>query len=455
MADGIGERTDEPALERAERAGLKLALKGRTAALVLIAAWFGFSTHDVLALRAVAIVLPFILLGIAHHALVGTRFDRWWLKYLFFTIDVLALGSIVAFGQLSYGGDVPQIIAFRAYGPYYAFIMLPLAALSLSPGLLVWTGAMICAAWWAAFLYVVSGMERTVSWGDLAPLPSAEQYLDLFLDPDFIGVGNRIEETVFIMLTALLLALAVHRARGAVRAHAVAERTSREVEQIFGHYVPPEVVRRLVRERATALAATRRDATVLFLDVQGFTGLAERMAPDRLIGVLSAFIDEATAVIGRRDGVVIDLIGDAVLATFNVPLDVPDHARKALDAGRDLLRMSAERRFDGVALPIRIGIASGPVAAGSVGGQRRSFTVYGDTVNLAQRLEQLNKERGTALLASAATAAATGEGGGLRPMGEVGIRGRERSEPVYALAPGHGAPEDAIPPSTIVREERA
>ncbi len=421
----------EEALLEAERRGLKLAIKGRTAALIVVALWFVLATaggpDPMLGLP----ILPFIMTGIIHHLLIASRHDRWWLKYVFFTIDVLALGSIVVLADLSRGGDVPQIIAFRAYGPYYALIMLPLAALSLSPGLLLWTGTMVCVAWWTAFVIVVSDMEQRVSWSDLPPGPTAQQYLDVFLSPNFIGTGNRIEETAFIMMTTLLLALAVHRARGVVRAHAESEAARRQVEQAFGRYVPAQVVDRIL-EGPDALAPSEREATILFLDVQGFTTLSERLPPAELIALLSTFFDEATEVISRFDGVVVGYAGDALLASFNAPLATADHAAQAVKAGGQLLRMVEEKRFGNERLKIRIGIATGPIAAGSVGGHRRSYTVYGDTVNLAQRLEEANKTYGTRMLIARPTFERI-EGLEARFVGNLPIRGREATVDVFAV----------------------
>ena len=436
------------ALAAAQRAGMKLALKCRTVALGVIGLWFVVtSSSAIVTVYATILIGGFIVLGLLHHRLVGSRWDRWWLKYAFFAIDVLALTALTAFGPLSLRGDIPQIIAFRAYGPYYALMMLPLAALSLTPRLLLFTGATICVGWWAAFLWVVSGMERTLSWGDLPPTPDAEQYLSVFLDPDFIGVGNRVEETAFIMLTSILLAIAVGRARGVVLAFAAAERARRDLARTFGRYLPEQVAQALLAN-PDSLAPVTRDGTVLFLDIQGFTHFSESRAPQEVLATLHTFFDAATETIADHGGVVIDLIGDALLATFNIPLDQPDHAAMAIRSAHALERSADTLRFNGTRLGIRIGIATGPVAAGSVGGRRQTYTVYGDTVNLAQRLEQMNKQTGTRVLVSQATVAAAPTIA-VRPVGDMAIKGRSATADVFALdmgAPAGSAVETDIPP---------
>ncbi len=422
----------EAELSAAERAGLKIGIKGRNLALLPIAAWFGIAGNYPGYLYALLALAGFLALGLLQLRLIGSRLDRPWHRYAFLTVDIAALGLMAALMPLSTGGEVPQIIALRAYGVYYLFLVLGVATLSLSPGLVLWAGGATVVALWTAFAWIVSGMERIVSWGDLPPSPTAQAYLDVFLDPDFVGIGNRITETVFVLLTAAVLAVAVKRAREVVRSHARAERQRARVQQVFGRYVPGEVAGALLSDGGT-LAAQTRVASVLFVDIEGFTKFAEGQDPERVIAVLNAYFDGVAKTIGAEGGVVISFIGDAVLAAFNLPLPQPDFAARALAAGQALLDLAARETFEGEALRIRVGIATGPVAAGSVGGGgRQTYTVYGDTVNLAQRLEAKNKELGSHLLVCAETRAACPTVA-LREVGEVPIRGR--SEAVRAFAP--------------------
>lgn len=425
------------ALRKAEAAGLKLAILGRFGVLAVAGVWW-IASHqawDERVLYPVFILALFFALGAAQYALIGRSWDRPWLKYLMFGLDIWAMGFVVAFGPLSLGGDVPQILAFRAYGPYYSLILLGLAALALSPGLIVWSGAMIGASWWAAFLYIVSGMERTVSWSDLPPAPSAQAYMAVFLDPDFIGRGNRVEETLFIFLTSLLLALAVHRARGAVVDHARMTKAHEDARGALGRFVPEAVVEAVTRT-PHALAPDRRIGSVLFLDVRGFTALAEREPPERVFAILTAFFDAAGETLARHGGVITNIQGDALLATFNAPVPNEDHARAALSAALDLAALAETGRFADRALGVRIGVNTGPLASGSVGGARRqAFTVHGDAVNVAARLEALNKEYGTTILAGADTLTAAGGWPGARPVGKIALRGRARPLVVHAVEP--------------------
>ena len=128
------------------------------------------------------------------------------------------------------------------------------------------------------------------------------------------------------------------------------------------------------------------------------------MGQSSVVSVLNAFFDEATATITRHDGVVTQFIGDAIMATFNLPVRDPKHAANAVRAALDIIDLAAKRTFDGEQLTIRAGVATGPVIAGSVGGGgRQTYSLYGDTVNLSARLEALNKEHGTRILLDKAT----------------------------------------------------
>ena len=176
-------------------------------------------------------------------------------------------------------------------------------------------------------------------------------------------------------------------------------------------------------------------ASVLFIDIEGFTRLSERKQPEDLVPMLNAYFDRVAQIVGQARGVVISYIGDAVLAVFNAPLANQEHAGSAVSAAREILIAVQTERFEGEQLSLRIGIVTGPVAAGSVGGgDRLAYTVYGDAVNLAQRVEQLNKRYGTRLLVSAATWEAAGKDASLAPVGEVAVRGREEKVVLYGEA---------------------
>lgn len=202
---------------------------------------------------------------------------------------------------------------------------------------------------------------------------------------------------------------------------------------ILGRYVPAQVAEQLVDEGQ--LAPQFRRASILFADIEGFTGLSERLSAPQLIGLLNGFFEAAAAIVEARGGIVVNHVGDALIAAFNAPLAVEQHAARATDTARVLQSLVSSRDFEGHQLRIRIGVATGPVAAGTVGGTtHQTYTVYGDTVNLAQRLERLNKELGTQCLICGTTfEAARSTCPDAVAVGSVQVRGRDAAVEAFAL----------------------
>ena len=165
-------------------------------------------------------------------------------------------------------------------------------------------------------------------------------------------------------------------------------------------------------------------ATILFCDLEGFTALTESRGAQGIVALLNRFFSEMVRILERYGGVVTQFQGDAILATFNVPVSNADHAGNAIRAALEMQRKVETDEFAGERLRIRIGINTGTVVAGAVGADERlSYTVHGDAVNLAARLESLNKEFGTRILASEHTISLV-TGFDTRRIGETTVRGR-------------------------------
>ncbi|CCQ72814.1 adenylate/guanylate cyclase domain-containing protein [Magnetospira sp. QH-2] len=204
------------------------------------------------------------------------------------------------------------------------------------------------------------------------------------------------------------------------------------IREVFGRYVPPAVAQSLLAEGG-ALEPQSREASILFLDIAGFTPLTERLSPEAVVDLLNAFFSEAVDILEIHGGVVTQFQGDAILATFNLPLAHEDHAARAVAAAKEILAATDEKTFAGQSLACRIGVTTGPVTAGNVGAPGRlSYTVHGDAVNLAARLEQMNKELGTRLLVAAVAAERVPEAG-LIAKGEVTVRGQTEPVRVFTL----------------------
>lgn len=413
----------------AEEAGLRLAIKGRTAALLLLGTFLVLSrrANPEHALELGLGIAVFTAIGLIHFAIIGSRFDRPWVKYAFVALDIVLLSMLMATQPLFETIDVPQAVSFRnTVFPFY-FLILGVAAFSFSPGLVIWSGVVGVVGWLGAFAWAVRDMPVRLDWGDIGPSPTTEHFLATFFNPNFVGTGSRIQESLAYFLVAVLIAIVMWRARATVRRQWELDQERRTLSEIFGRYVPKTIADALITDRGL-LEPVEGTATVLFIDVAGFTRMTEVNGPRGVIGVLNAFFDEATATITRHDGVVAQFIGDAIMATFNLPIRDRHHATNAVLAALDIIELTERRAFDGERLTIRAGIATGPVIAGSVGGGgRQSYSLYGDTVNLAARLETLNKTYDTSILMDESTAGQLADRPS-RKIGLVDVRGF--SEPV-------------------------
>ena len=195
------------------------------------------------------------------------------------------------------------------------------------------------------------------------------------------------------------------------------------IRRTLGRYVPEKVAHALL-STGGRIEPTEVRASVLFCDLVGFTALTERLGPTGIVDVLNDWFSRMTDIIERRGGTIIQFQGDAILATFNVPVSDPDHARQAVRAALEMRAETGRLSAAGHELGCRIGIGTGAVVAGAVGASGRlSYTVYGDAVNLAARLEALNRERGTAVLLCGETAGAA-EDLPIEPAGTATVRGQ-------------------------------
>ena len=164
------------------------------------------------------------------------------------------------------------------------------------------------------------------------------------------------------------------------------------ISDIFGKYVPKSVARQIVANKGI-LEPKQTVATIMFTDIESFTTTAESVSPKQLVQMLNEYFPAVIDPITRYGGVVNQFQGDAMLVTFNVPIEDLQHADNAVKAAMEIQEVMKNKTFAGISLRTRIGISSGEVVAGNVGaGDRINYTVYGDAVNLAARLEQVNKE---------------------------------------------------------------
>jgi adenylate cyclase len=324
----------------------------------------------------------------------------------------------------------------------YLLLLLAGAALSYSPLHVLWTGFCIVVFWSAGFLLVFHRPE-TLTFAEAAaglnPVPS-EVALRVVLNPTFVGVSQLWNQVVLTAIMTGLLAAAVWRARETLRRQSRAEVARADLSR----YVSPDVADAMMAasEHRFGEPATRRVA-VLFADIVGFTGLAETLPPERVVTLLASFHTRACAVVFRHGGTLDKFLGDGLMATFGALGDDPDAPRKALACAFELQaemdRWCAKRAGRGASeVFVAIGVHCGPVVVGNIGAERRlEFTVIGDAVNVANRLERLTRELGCRIAVSRECLDAAR---GLDPArfeakGAVALRGRAEPVEVFAWPP--------------------
>jgi len=198
----------------------------------------------------------------------------------------------------------------------------------------------------------------------------------------------------------------------------------------LSHYLPAQVAQTLL-SNGGRLEPVEAKATILMCDIEGFAALTDSIGPRHVFDFLNAYFALLVEIVERHHGVVTQFQGDAILSVFNLPLADRDHAAQALRAAIEIVSACDARSFAEVRARNRIGLATGRIIAGAVGSHGRlSYTVHGNAVNLAARLEMLNKDYGTRILLPEKTAERC-PGFRLRKVADAQVRGYAERVPLY------------------------
>ena len=235
-------------------------------------------------------------------------------------------------------------------------------------------------------------------------------------------------------------AVAASLATAVLIGYATEGRQKRFIKTAFRQYLSPAVIEQLIAnpDRMT-LGGELRELTIFFSDLQGFTSISEGLGPQELTAFLNTYLTAMTDIILEEGGTVDKYEGDAIIAFWNAPLDQPDHATRAVRTALRCQRKLAEMRplFDAMVhreVIMRVGLNTGPAVVGNMGSNSRfDYTMLGDAVNLASRLEGINKQFGTQTMISQATRDAMGETIAARTLARVAVVGR--AEPVVVSEP--------------------
>ena len=410
------------AMQSEERNGYRLAFKGRLYALLSIAVLLAFVTPYPEVLYFHLLLAVFAITGFVANGCQNQTWFKPWYNYPFVLVDFALLSFTLLYPnplmQIEYA---PQSI-YHFGTSIYLFVLLAGLAFSYRPKLVLFGGIAGALCWGLGLMWMLS-LPETLSQLNVSPEKIAADPIGHILMPEFIDLGLRLQEGVVFLVTASLIAAIVFRSRRLVTRQVMAERERHFVSESLGKYVPVSVASAIIADRGF-LKPQRQSATMLFADIEDFTGLVERTDPAEVFAILNDYFSSVGAAIVAEGGVINQFQGDAVLATFNLPVQDPDHAGAAIRAALNIREACATRTFAGHHIRTRIGIATGEVISGSVGsGTQLAYTVHGDAVNLAARLEQMNKETGTTILVAEETIACALEPFKKEHMGDIPIRG--------------------------------
>jgi adenylate cyclase len=298
-------------------------------------------------------------------------------------------------------------------------------------------------AWLDALLTLFAGLVTTVVAGPGGPRHAAVRGLALVAVAVVVAAVGLIalEQGLWLATAGPLLAVALSSTTTLVVSYATEGQEKRHLRAAFSRYLAPELVQELVDHPAMlALGGARRETTLLFSDIRGFTSLSEGMTPEELVRFLNAYLTPMTEAVLAGRGFVDKYIGDAVMAVFGAPVAAADHATRALSVAlgmhRALLSLRRSLRAD---LDCGVGLNSGEVVAGNMGSAERfDYTVIGDAVNLASRLEGLTKRYGVFCVVGERTVASAGAAYTFRSIDLVRVKGRQQPVAIFELLSGPG-----------------
>jgi adenylate cyclase len=312
-------------------------------------------------------------------------------------------------------GPVQALLMPSAF-VYFLFILL--STLRLDFGLSAFTGLVAAVEYAIVALFWAAG-DTTVAEPTLSSLP------------------NHLGKAFILLVSGVAAGFVAKRLQGSfARAIESMEEQSR-ILGVFGQHVSPEVVKRLVGGAGEA-KSEMRDVCVMFLDIRNFTSFAEKRSPDEVVAYLNVIFDEAVEAITANRGIVNKFLGDGFMAVFGAPIADTNPCTAAVEAGLEVLKRIDQLVRSGRVPPTRVGLGlhAGPAVVGNIGSARRKeYTVIGDVVNVASRVETLNKELGSRMLVTEEVWRAAGSVRATATAREpIRVRGRETPVKILQLA---------------------
>lgn len=381
------------------------------------------TADDILARQIVAAgwaLGAYLAIGLISLALSRPGRFRPWMSWAFATCDVAVIGAALEMSLRNMG--LPGHYLAAAPGIWLAPVLLGFGALRYNPALQAYVTTLLVAT-----------LAVTGAWTAEFSEPARETPPQALAR--FFGAPSNVMRLLMVLMAGGLLAVAVVRSRRLL-ARAIEESARRAN---LTRYLPVEIAGWLSRASLEeARSGTRHPVGVVFADLRGFTARAERMDPAELGPFVTDFRARMAAAARAHGGVIDKFIGDAVMVVFGVPRPHPEDARRTLDCARAILAEVADwSRARGEPIKVGVGAHWGEAYCGAVGDEQRlEFTVLGDTVNVAARLEEASKTLGWPLVASRALLEAAGEdAAGWTSLGLAPLRGRRAETEILGWRP--------------------
>ncbi|MCG8494144.1 MAG: adenylate/guanylate cyclase domain-containing protein [Sneathiellales bacterium] len=427
----------DEALAENKREGLKLAIKARFVALSIVALFMIYLVQDISVLYYEALVFAFMLNGWVQMK-VG-RVGKSRLELFLIFVDLALMTIVLVVPNPLHTEEWTYAMQYK-YGNFpYFYILLAGATLAYSWRTLfafaVWTSAM----WMGAYFFAIYQPDPLSPLSEqIHQIAGTHRHLMELLDPSYIPLEGRIQEVLIFTLVAGILALNSWRSKHLLIRQANA---ARERANLARHFAPTIVDHLAGRDQPLGDVRSQ-SVVVMFVDIVGFTKMAEQQSPEKVVALLREFHSRMETSVFDNHGTLDKFLGDGLMVTFGTPETSADDAKNALRCALAMQQTMEEWNEvrNHMKLPpitLSVGLHLGNVILGDIGSERRlEYAVLGDTVNVASRLEALSRPLNASIVASDDVVKAAGgarevEKNGFKDAGPQDIRGREETVHVW------------------------
>lgn len=389
-----------------EQSGLVLVLYARFIVLAVLLIWAIGTARAENAIVYAGIITMFAILGALPLLLRRYGFSSLWWMAAFFTVDVILLTYILMVPVSTFSSTLtPQ---FNLQLPNFLYLCLFVVgmAISYSPLLVLWVGFAACIAWSAGMLWIVS-LPDSLAFSYAQLLDPAqftdEQRIEITSSRLFVSLSHWYNRVLFLALVSLVIATSVWRSRRLLQRQISSEAARMNLSRYFS----PKMVDRISTGESALENVNASQIAVLFVDIVGFTELAERLGAQRVIELLRGFHKRMAGKVFEHGGTVDKYIGDALMANFGTPEVGPHDGSNALRCALAMIEEIEAWNKELLSqndkpVSIGVGVHFGEVVTGNIGDDHHlEYAVIGDTVNVASRLESLTRQLNNPLVVSA------------------------------------------------------